>query len=150
MSDDSPRYEVGYGKPPQGTRFKKGKSGNPTGRPKGSKNLATIFAELGNERVTVTENGRTRRLTKMEAIILQLTNKSLSGNLVAIRDHLRMSQLLEGSGRAELSSTPVSEADREVMKSIVERIHKVEQAEPEEVQIPASDSASPSKRDEAC
>jgi Family of unknown function (DUF5681) len=32
-------YKVGYGKPPKTTRFKKGKSGNPGGRPKGSLNL---------------------------------------------------------------------------------------------------------------
>lgn len=45
-SPDKPeRYEVGYGKPPSATRFKPGQSGNPHGRPKGSKNIQPPIGE---------------------------------------------------------------------------------------------------------
>ena len=37
--------DVGYGKPPKNTRFTKGVSGNPHGRPKGSRNVAAVFAK---------------------------------------------------------------------------------------------------------
>jgi hypothetical protein len=76
--------EVGYGKPPNRTQFVKGQSGNPTGRPKGSQNLATVLAKAGRQRVKITENGRTRHVTKFEATMLQLFNKAASGDLKAI------------------------------------------------------------------
>jgi hypothetical protein len=76
-------YEVGYGKPPKATRFKRGQSGNPRGRPKGSLNLATdLAAELG-EQVTVREGGRPRRISKQRALIKSLTAQALRGEVRA-------------------------------------------------------------------
>jgi len=63
------QYKVGYGKPPKASQFKRGKSGNPRGRPKGSLRLATdLAAELG-EQITVREDGRSRRVSKQRALI---------------------------------------------------------------------------------
>ena len=39
-------YEVGYGKPPLHSRFKKGQSGNPKGFPKGGEKLAYALRRL--------------------------------------------------------------------------------------------------------
>jgi len=76
-------YNVGYGKPPKATRFKKGKSGNPRGRPKGSLNLATdLTAELG-EHITVREDGRPRKVSKQRALIKSLMAKALQGDVRA-------------------------------------------------------------------
>jgi hypothetical protein len=75
-------YKVGYGKPPKTTQFKKGKSGNPGGRPKGSLNLATdLTAELG-EHITVREDGRSRKISKQRALIKSLM--ALQGDVRAM------------------------------------------------------------------
>jgi Family of unknown function (DUF5681) len=75
--------KVGYGRPPKATQFKRGRSGNPKGRPKGSRNLATdLAAELG-EPITVREEGRHRRVSKQRALIKSLMAKSLQGDVRA-------------------------------------------------------------------
>ena len=73
--DEKSDYKVGYKRPPLHTRFQKGQSGNPRGRPKGSKNFSTLLAEALNEPVIVTEDGRRRRISKRELGVRQLANK---------------------------------------------------------------------------
>jgi hypothetical protein len=80
-------HEVGFGKPPKHTQFQKGHSGNPKGRPRGSRNASTLLDEALKEHVVVSENGRRRLVTKLEAILKQLVNKAAQG------DH-RATQLL--------------------------------------------------------
>ena len=78
---------VGYGKPPAATRFKKGSSGNPKGRPKNRHKSVPYDAVLG-QMVTIREDGRERRVTAAEAFLLQLTQKGLAGDSGAARDSL--------------------------------------------------------------
>ena len=70
-------YEVGYGKPPKHTRFKKNQSGNSRGRPKGARGLkAELEAEL-NEYVSVTINGKSKRVRKRRLVVAALTAKAI-------------------------------------------------------------------------
>ena len=62
-------YVVGYKKPPQHTRFQKGQSGNSRGKVRGRKNYRTEFLEELSEKVTVSENGRPRKLSKQTLVI---------------------------------------------------------------------------------
>lgn len=54
-------YEVGYGKPPKATQFKKGQSGNSKGRPRKSENVRTLLRETLNQRVQVRVNGKVKQ-----------------------------------------------------------------------------------------
>ena len=73
-------YAVGYKRPPQASRFKKGRSGNPKGRPKDARDLNTELMEELAERITVSEGGRTKRVSKQRAIIKRLTERALKGD----------------------------------------------------------------------
>ena len=73
-------YKVGYGKPPATSRFKKGKSGNPKGRPKGSRNFASDLKVVLNTKVRVTEDGEQKTVTSQLAIMMQLRAQALNGN----------------------------------------------------------------------
>ena len=101
-------YEVGYGKPPRHTCFKKGQSGNPRGRPRGSKNLRTLLNEALNELVVVTEEGGRRKITKREAIITQLVNRSASADLRALKILLDTLRDIEGQSEPDSPRPPVS------------------------------------------
>ena len=78
---------IGYGKPPAATRFTKGSSGNPRGRPKNRHRGIPHDTVLG-QMVTVREDGRERRITAAEAFLLQLTRKGLAGDSAAARASL--------------------------------------------------------------
>jgi hypothetical protein len=82
--DDSTQAIVGYRNPPLGSRFRKGQSGNPKGRPRGRRSELPYEAVLGQE-VIIRENGRERRVTAAEAFILQLTKRGLEGDSAAAR-----------------------------------------------------------------
>ena len=96
-------YEVGYRKPPGHTRFTKGRSGNPRGRSPGTKNLKTLLSDALNELVIVAANGGRRKVTKREAIITQLVNRSASGRFARDQDPSRHAAGHRRPGRAGLS-----------------------------------------------
>ena len=72
--------EVGFGKPPVHSRFRKGCSGNSKGRPKGTKNMRTDLTEVLQERITVTEGDRKVRMSKQRAVFKTLVAKTLKGD----------------------------------------------------------------------
>jgi hypothetical protein len=72
--------EVGYRKPPRATRFRKGQSGNPRGRPRSSRNFTTLLEEALAELVAINENGSRRKASKLQVIVKQLVNKAAQGD----------------------------------------------------------------------
>lgn len=114
-------YNVGYAKPPVASRFAAGRSGNPRGRPKGSRNVATtLLRELGAV-VTIQENGRRRKITKLEAIMKQQVNLAASGDQRSAQFVVGLVQTVE-SAPAPTSGPLSSEADEQMKKALMQRM----------------------------
>ena len=122
-TDDEPDDEVGYSKPPRHSRFVKGRSGNPHGRPAGAKNLKTLLNKALSQLVLVTENGGHRKITKREAIITQLVNRSAKADLRAVQILLAMLRDIEGHAAAgPADADVVTEADEQIIQRIRARL----------------------------
>ncbi len=111
--DEEAPYKVGYKKPPLDKRFKKGECPNPKGRPKGVKNMRTLILALANEKVTVRENGKVKRMSKIE-----IGAKKVFNNLAATGDLKNLEFLLKLDGssndnRAENGSNSGSSAEQQ-------------------------------------
>ena len=91
-------YEVGYGKPPKHTRFQPGQSGNPRGRPKGTKNLKTDLMEELGEKILVREGDHARQVSKQRAMVKALLARALKGDVRAANLLLSMMMRLLDTG----------------------------------------------------
>jgi Family of unknown function (DUF5681) len=112
---------TGYGRPPEHARFKPGKSGNPKGRPKQSKNLKSIIQQALTSNVTVRENGRLRSVSKIEGVVLSQLERALKGNEKAALAVLRMAghvDLLNGSD-GSTDGDQLSPADEKILAQLL-------------------------------
>src|SRR6516164_8302926 len=124
-------YQIGYGKPPRHSRFKQGEpSANPRGRPR--KNMTALLVDGLNKKVTVTENGRRRKVTLREAITSQLINQSASADLRATKMLLDLIKDAEKQAAAAPPPEPsqwFTKADEEVVETLIERLRDQVRAE---------------------
>ena len=123
MNDDNGMpYEVGFAKPPKDTQFRKGRSGNPKGRPKGKPNLATVIRRALDAKVMINENGQRRAVTKLEACVTQLINKAAGGDLRSCQLVTQLARLSDDTEQQAVSKERrFEEADRRVLEGILER-----------------------------
>lgn len=126
MADDSKirTNDVGYGKPPEHSRFKQGRSGNPQGRPKGTLNMATVLARTLREKVVVDEDGKRKTVSKLEAAIAQLVSKATSGDTRAIRHLCQLVTSAEERSVVVEPTKQLSETDQKVMDNILKRFQR--------------------------
>jgi hypothetical protein len=107
-----PPYEIGYRRPPKASQFQKGVSGNPRGRPKGSRNISSVLAAALNERVSVNQNGKRKTITKLEAAVTQVANQAAGGDARAIKMILDFMTQAEQREQARADAAPASDEDR--------------------------------------
>jgi hypothetical protein len=122
MADDQHDYKVGRRCIPV---FRKGQSRNPGGR--SQKKLHALLADAPDEQVFVTIDGERRKITKREAVVQQLVNKSATADLRATK--MLFDMIKEVEQKASVTS-PVPEprrldaADKEVVQHFVDRIRQ--------------------------
>ncbi len=125
--------KVGYCSPPAHTRFKKGLSGNPQGRPKGTLNMATVLERTLREKVVINENGRRKTVTKLEAAIKQVTNKAASGELKALQLLAALVRSAEERGIKEtVPNSALDEVDEQVVRGILNRLEAANKGDQED------------------
>jgi Family of unknown function (DUF5681) len=125
-NNDSGEYEVGRGKPPRDTRFRKGQSGNPGGRPRGSGNVDTLLLREVRKKVAIVADGQRKKITKLEAALCQLVNGAASGKLRHIQlltkllPSMEKAQKLVSRGLPKLTQMSRKEYSREVLRILRE------------------------------
>jgi hypothetical protein len=97
------QYEVGYGKPPKSTQFKKGKSGNPKGRPKRTSTAKQSFHEVFAKKILATVDGKKQYINGKEALFLQLRAKTNAGDLQAVRIFVNLCKLFGTNDPGEVN-----------------------------------------------
>jgi len=113
---------VGYGRPPVHSRFKPGKSGNPKGRPRGSRNLRTIIQDALTTKVVLRQGQGKRSISKLEGIVLRQVDDALKGDPKAALAALKMAAqvgLLEAPDRESEAAASLSAGEQEMVEEIL-------------------------------
>lgn len=109
------KFDVGYRKPPKHSRFRKGKSGNPKGRPKGSRNFSTDVKKTLEEPIRVTSHGKARTVSTQHAALMRLKEKALGGDARALDRLIELARLYNDEEMAE-AATRLDATDAEILK----------------------------------
>ena len=116
------KSSTGYKKPPQHTQFKQGQSGNLKGRPKGSRNLSTeLRAEL-KERISISEGGVKRMVSKQRGLVKTLYARSIKGDGKAMDQILKLIGTCLDDDVPSSSPEAISVEDQRVIDLFEERV----------------------------
>jgi hypothetical protein len=125
-STDDNEYQVGYKHPPKHTQFPPRTSGNPAGRPKGSRNLHRIVREAGKRVVKVNGPTGQREISLTEAVVMQIANSAAQGDHRAQRQFLNLVAISEQVEDAEAVEIVPHPSDRAVMENMLKRMRIID------------------------
>jgi Family of unknown function (DUF5681) len=118
MSDENHSDSVGYKQPPKGHQFQPGQSGNPNGRPKGTRNFKSDLRDELNEMISFREGGRDVSISKQRALIKRLVASAIEGDSRAIVTLMSFCARAFGDDNDDQQQAP---EDREIMQAFTRR-----------------------------
>ncbi len=121
MSNDD-TYKVGRNRPPLHTRFKKGQSGNPSGRPKGHRNLASALTAILKETTEIEVEGESETMTRLEAAVRTLVDKAINGDARVLGQLLSEIHKNEIKAERKEPTEELGPADKQVMDALYARL----------------------------
>lgn len=108
-------YRVGYKSPPKATQFKPGHSGNPKGRPKGIRPVGAVLQEIIQQKVAVTEGGKTRHMPALEVMLRRLTNDAMRSDQKAVKLLLSLVDRYAQSPEASIQIRELLDEDEQIL-----------------------------------
>lgn len=119
LEGGEPEEKVGYGRPPRLHQFPKGKSGNPRGRPKGAKGLKAELLAAINEPVTITVNGKPKRMRTLSLVLKSLATQAAKGKVSAADKLLKLVIEAFGLDDERPVSKELSDTDRLILSQFL-------------------------------
>jgi hypothetical protein len=120
MTDDT--YKVGRNRPPRHTQFQKGRSGNPSGRPKGHRNLSSALIAILKENTTVRVDGEPHTMTRLEAAARKLVDKAIDGDARVMAQLLTEIHKHDSKAEKDEAADAFTPADKQVMDALYARL----------------------------
>ena len=114
-------YEVGYRKPPTATRFQKGQSGNPSGRPRRSRSAGDVITEILERKVTVRDGAGARKVTVQEAMLLKFAENALKGDAKALNLLLNLAERYREDPARTIDPAELDPDDEAIIKDFLAR-----------------------------
>ncbi len=119
--EPAPSAPLGDVRPPNPGHFRPGQSGNPHGRPRrSSSRLGAIVTRTLGETIEAQENGKRRRMTKLEAAVKQLVNHAAGGDRQAAKFVFAL--IDDDADRPRRAPRRAAEADALVVAELVRRL----------------------------
>ena len=116
-------YEVGYGKPPVGSQFKAGQSGNPKGRPKAAPDLTDLLLKEASKQITVTQGGKPTKMSQLQVMAKALYAKAMKGDIQSAK---LIVQLLAAAPEPPTAEMELSAADLALLDKLLAQEAKAE------------------------
>jgi Family of unknown function (DUF5681) len=111
------RYAVGYGHPPTSSQFQPGHSGNPKGRPKGTRKASSMARDALERTINMKVKGSWKKTTVRKAAYRRLGERAVAGDVKALNYLLS----LESEERAPGPDQPLSAKDLELLQGFFDR-----------------------------